>query len=177
MFDVVVTEEQYQYALNQVNTYDFGQRGRGDGTKSQQLTGIIGQTVLADLLGVPRPDGATGFDGGYDFEINRKRTDIKTMSRTVSMRDCFVHNFVGYQEAYPVDYYIFASFNTTNMVLTFGGSVTKDDFFIKAKYYPAGTERKRSDGTTFKTFAPLYKIGQTELEDTNSLTELLSHIR
>lgn len=111
MFDVKVTEEQLRYAADMVERFNFGQRGRGDGNKKEQLTGILGQTVFADLINAERPNGATGFDGGKDFEINHKRVDIKTMTRSVPMRPDFVHNFVGYQKDYPVDYYVFASFN------------------------------------------------------------------
>lgn len=111
MFDVKVTEEQLRYAADMVERFNFGQRGRGDGNKREQLTGILGQTVFADLINAERPNGATGFDGGKDFEINHKRVDIKTMTRSVPMRPDFVHNFVGYQKDYPVDYYVFASFN------------------------------------------------------------------
>lgn len=99
MFDVKVTEEQLRYAADMVERFNFGQRGRGDGNKREQLTGILGQTVFADLINAERPNGATGFDGGKDFEINHKRVDIKTMTRSVPMRPDFVHNFVGYQKA------------------------------------------------------------------------------
>ena len=76
MFDIKVSEEQKNYAQDMVNKYNFGMRGYGDGNKKEQLTGIIGQTVLADLLGLPRPDGGSGFDNGFDFVINGKKVAI-----------------------------------------------------------------------------------------------------
>ncbi len=176
MFDIHVTDEQYAYAVEMVDKYNFGQRGYGDGNKKEQLTGIIGQTVLADLLKLPRPDGSTGFDGGRDFIINGKPVDIKTMSRTVPMRDYFVHNFVGYQKNYSVDYYIFASFNTKNHILTICGYLNKEDFFKKAKYFPIGSTRYRSDGTSFKTFAPLYELAQKDLNPVADINDLISNI-
>ena len=129
MFDVKVTEEQLRYAADMVERFNFGQRGRGDGNKREQLTDILGQTVFADLINAERPNGATGFDGGKDFEINHKRVDIKTMTRSVPMRPDFVHNFVGYQKGYPVDYYVFASFNKTKEILTVCGYIGKEEFF------------------------------------------------
>ncbi len=112
MFDVRVTAEQLNFAQDMVNRYNFGMRGYGDGNKKEQLTGIIGQTVFADLLGFPRPNGADGFDNGVDFVINGRKVDIKTMSRTVPVRDHYVHNFIGYQRKYSVDYYVFASYSS-----------------------------------------------------------------
>lgn len=177
MFDINVSDEQIQYAKDMVETYNFGQRGYGDGNKKEQLTGIIGQTVFADLINDVRPNGETGFDEGKDFIINNKRVDIKTMTRSVPMRSFFVHNFVGYQKEYQVDYYVFASFNTKANILTICGYVSKNEFFEKADYFPKGSLRERSDGTKFRTFAPLYEIKQTDLYSPVLLDELLGGIQ
>lgn len=176
MFDVKVSQEQLHYAKKMVDDYNFGQRGYGDGNKSEQLTGIIGQTVFADLIGEKRPDGLTGFDGGIDFFINGKRVDIKTMTRKVPVKDFYVHNFIGYQKNYDVDYYVFTSYNTTSRVLTICGYIGKEDFFEKASFFPKGSLRKRSDGTSFRTFAPLYEIEQADLMNVNDITSLLNSI-
>lgn len=177
MFNVVVNNEQINFATQLINNYNFGQRGRGDGTKEQQRTGLIGQTVFADLISAERPDGATGFDGGKDFIINGKRVDIKTMGRTVPMRNYFVHNFVGYQRNYEVDYYIFASFNKSNNTLTVCGYIDKEQFFQRAAFFPAGSVRTRADGSSFTTFAPLYEIKQSDLIQANSLDNMLKGIK
>ncbi|HQA59189.1 MAG TPA: hypothetical protein PK033_15115 [Acetivibrio sp.] len=176
MFDVTVSQEQLNYAKKLVDEYNFGQRGYGDGNKREQLTGVIGQTVFADLIGEKRPDGSIGFDGGIDFFINDKKVDIKTMTRKVPVKDFYVHNFIGYQKNYEVDYYVFASYNTTNRVLTICGYIGKKEFFEKATYFPKGSKRTRSDGTFFTTFAPLYEIKQTDLLAANDLTSLLNGI-
>lgn len=177
MLDVNVSLEQIEYAKNLVEKYNFGQRGYGDGNEREQLTGIIGQTVFADLIGQKRPDGSTGFDGGVDFVINSKKVDLKTMTRKVPVRDYFVHNFIGYQQNYDVDYYVFASYNTSNNILTICGYVSKEEFFTKAEFFPKGSLRERSDGTTFRTFAPLYEIKQSDLREINDLTSLIKGIK
>ena len=177
MFDINVTEEQIQYATDMVERFNFGQRGYGDGNKREQLTGILGQTVFADLVNDNRPNGETGFDGGKDFEINLKRVDIKTMTRKVPMRPYFVHNFVGYQKEYQVDYYIFASFNTKAKILTICGYVEKDEFFRLADFFPKGSLRTRADGTSFRTFAPLYEIKQENLHSPSTVEDLIESIR
>lgn len=176
MFDVHVSEEQLRYATEMVETYDFGMRGYGDGNKQEQRTGIIGQTVFADLISADRPDGATGFDGGKDFIIHGKRVDIKTMTRSVPMREYFVHNFIGYQKQYDVAYYIFASYNKVSNTLTLCGYIDKQHFFKRAAFFPKGSIRKRSDGTCFKTFAPLYEIKQSALFPASCLEEMLQGI-
>lgn len=177
MFDINVSDEQINYADETVNNYNFGQRGRGDGTREQQRTGIIGQTVFADLISAARPNGAEGFDGGKDFIINGKRVDIKTMGRTVPVLDHYVHNFVGYQKPYDVDYYIFASFNKKRNILTICGYIDKKQFFERADYLPAGSVRHRDDGSSFTTFAPLYEIKQSDLIQANSLEDILKGIK
>ena len=177
MFDIRVTEEQINYANQMVNEYNFGQRGYGDGNRQKQLTGIIGQTVVADFLKQERPVGDKGFDGGVDFIINGKTVDVKTMTRTKPVRDFFVHNFIGYQRNYDVDYYVFASFNIKSSVLTICGYVTKKEFFDRSEFYDTGSIRERSNGTKFTTFAPLYEIQQSNLNGVNSVEDLLQGIQ
>ena len=177
MFDIRVTTEQFNFAQDMVTRYNFGMRGYGDGNQKEQLTGIIGQTVFADLLGLPRPNGADGFDNGVDFVINGRKVDIKTMSRTVSVKDHYVHNFIGYQRNYSVEYYVFASYNTRTGVLSICGFVSKDEFLQRAKFYNKGDLRYRDDGTSFPTKAPLYEIRQGDLNRSDSLRELVAGIQ
>ncbi|MGN0649178.1 MAG: hypothetical protein ACI4KM_01980 [Oscillospiraceae bacterium] len=177
MFDIRVTDEQISFAQDMVNRYNFGMRGYGDGNRKEQLTGIIGQTVFADLLGMPRPNGEDGFDNGVDFVINGRKTDIKTMSRTVPVQDHYVHNFIGYQRNYDVDYYVFASFNTRTNVLSICGYVSKDEFFQRAQFYEKGQMRYRDDGTGFPAKAPLFEIKQSDLNQADTLEALKAGIR
>ncbi len=39
------------------------------------------------MIGVERPADEGGFDGGFDFMINDKKVDVKTMGRTMEF-DC-----------------------------------------------------------------------------------------
>lgn len=176
LFIEQVKQNQLAYASRLIDCYDFGQRGVGDGNESEQLTGMIGQTVMADLLGVDRPDGRSGFDGGVDFFINDCSVDVKTMTRTTEMRDYYVHNFIGYQRDYDVDYYVFLSYNKRNRNLTICGYVDKETFFKKADFYPKGSKRFRSDGSCFFSKAPLYEIKQSDLFTVDSIDELIEAI-
>ena len=174
MIDIKVSDVISKYATEQVKRYNFGQRGIADGNQEEQKTGIIGQSIVQDLLGLPSPDGESGFDNGVDFELNNKKIDVKTMGRTVPMRDYFVHNFIGLQKEYDVDIYIFCSLNKTNNILTICGYIRKDELDEKANFYEKGTERIRSNGSTFNTKADLYEIPQSNLRKINLKEDLLN---
>jgi hypothetical protein len=172
MFDIKPTQEQKDYAAEQIEKYNFGQRGRGDGNKEQQYVGVLGQTIVADLLEMTRPDGEDGNDGGVDFTINGKKVDVKTMSRTVSMKEHYVHNFIAYQKDYLNDAYIFLSYNKNNDTLSICGTVSKEQFNERASFYEKGEMRYRDDGTFFPTKAPLYEIKQSDLNPVNSIEDI-----
>lgn len=176
MIVVRADDEQKYYTKTQVDSFDFGKRGKGDGNKDEQFTGILGQVMIADLLGFPRPNGLAGYDNGYDLSIFGKRVDVKTMTRTVPMRDDFVHNLIGYQKDYALDYYIFCSFNKKTDELTICGYISKKDFLIKSKYYSEGTKRYRTDGSFLISKAHLYEISQKDLNQINNVIELIKGI-
>lgn len=172
MFIVLVKPEIIAHCQTQLEMYDFGKRHVANGTKEQQLTGIIGQSVIMDLFGLGYVDGKNGFDGGIDIEYNGIKIDVKTMGRTTEVRDYYVNNFLGLQMYFDTDAYIFCSFNKTSKYLTVCGWITKNGLKEKASFFPKGTIRKRSDGTTFPTFADLYEIANKDLNEVNSLDEL-----
>ena len=174
MIDIKPSQEQKDYAEKQVETYNFGQRGVFDGNKDQQFVGILGQTIVADLLKMPRPDGISGNDRGVDFVINNKSVDIKTMTRTVPVKEHYVHNFVAYQKEYQVDAYVFASYNKKNSIFSICGSVSKEQFKERADFFEKGQLRYRDDGTTFPAKAPLYEIKQSDLNKINSIEDIIN---
>ncbi len=172
-----ITSEQKEFAARLVSYCNFGKRGKADGSKSEQETGILGQTFFADLIGEKRPEDNGGFDGGFDFIINGRKVDVKTMGRTVAMQDSFVHNFVASQRPYDCEYYVFLSHNKRNDNMTICGYIDKEGFFEKAKFCKEGTKRYRDDGTYFVCKADMYEIKQTYLFPVNSLEELLAGIK
>ena len=98
-----------------------------------------------------------------DIVINGKKIDIKTMGRTVYMKANYVHNFVGYQKNFPNDIYIFNSIVKNERIIQICGWLTKEEFFKKCSFFDKGMPRFRSDGSSFKTKAPLYEIENKEL--------------
>lgn len=177
MFKLRVPERIINHCKNQVALYNFGQRSFANGSQDQQLTGIIGQCVLMELFGWPLIDGATGCDGGFDIVFKSLRIDVKTMGRTTDVRPYYVNNFLAVQFGFDNDLYIFCSLNKNKNELTVCGWLPKDKFTEKAKYYPKGTIRTRSDGTTFPTFADLYEIVNADLYDVDSFEDMVNSIQ
>lgn len=165
MIKFTPTDEQKEYAKNLVENTNFGIRGDFDGNKYQQYVGILGQTVVADWLGMERPKDNGGFDGGIDFIINNITIDLKTMTRNVDMRPEYVHNLYGGQIHYETDIFMFANYNKYTEDITLCGWIPKELFLDYAKFYPEGTKRKRDNGTwlVVRGKKGMYEIKQRDL--------------
>ena len=155
-----------------VKTTNFGNRYTANGNEEQQLTGIIGQSVLMDLFGLGYVDGKSGFDNGVDLTINSKKIDVKTMGRTTDVKPNYTNNFLKLQDYFNTDIYIFCSYHKLKKELTICGWISKTDFVAKRKLHPKGTVRTRMDGTTFTTFSDLYEIDNRHLNDVSSYNDL-----
>lgn len=178
---IKINDNIIKHCLDLIEKVNFGKRNKANGTKAQQLVGILGQCVVQDLLGLGLIKPGTGFDGGFDIEYfaNEERglkIDVKTMTRTTDMRDYYVHNFVGLQKDYNNDVYIFCSYNKSNNELTICGWISKEKFLELSNFYPEGSTRTRADGTQFKTFADLYEIKNTDLNPINNIEELTNNL-
>tara|TARA_R100000152_G_C6781941_1_gene217701 strand:+ start:8211 stop:9038 length:828 start_codon:yes stop_codon:yes gene_type:complete len=177
MFKVKVNQDIIEYCKNQVDKYNFGKRSSANGNKEQQLTGIIGQSVVMNLFGLGNVNGEDGFDDGVDILYNNKKIDVKTMGRKSDVKQNYTNNFLKLQDHYSTEIYIFCSYHKTKEELTICGWINKTDFINKRRYYPKGTERKRFDGTTFETFADLYEIDNKDLNQVNNIDELKQQLK
>jgi len=177
MIIITPTSEQIEYSQNINDNFNLGNRGYGDGNKNEQFVGILGQVVLSDFLRSERITGNEGFDEGIDFVINGKKIDVKTMGRTVDVKNHFVHNFIGYQMKYDTEYYIFQSYNKIKNQLSICGFVSKDELVHKSEFYEKGTIRTRDDGTTFVNKAPLFEIMQSSLTPIYSIQDIYQNIK
>jgi hypothetical protein len=158
MFDIKVSSHIINHCVDQLKKYNFGKRGEADGDYEKQLVGIIGQSVVSDICGLPLIDGSKGFDGGEDIRIGNYIVDIKTMGRKSRVRKEYVSNFYSLQKNYNTDIYIFASLNKNNHILTVVGWIPKNEFFEKSKFFKTGEKRYRRDGTDFLLTTDLYEI-------------------
>jgi hypothetical protein len=172
MLNVELTDDVRQYAIKQVTIKNFGNRSAGfNGTREQQYTGIVGECVVYKLLNRDLPS----YDSGAlieDIIINDKKVDIKTMARTVDMKDNYVHNFVGYQKDRPFDIILGVSINKTKGVVQICGWLNKKNFLEKALFFEQGTARTRTNGTSFITRAPLYELFNNQLNAINTVEDL-----
>lgn len=165
---IKLTEEIKQQAWKYVNENDLGKRHSANGNKAEQYVGILGELAVKQIFkGNTNIDD--GFDGGFDFEHKDLKIDVKTMGRQVDPRPEFVNNFIAYQKDLKAEAFIFCSLNKRSSELFLVGWITKDDLLEKAEKYKKGTERTRSDGTTFKLKAPTYEIKNEDLNSINSL--------
>jgi len=177
MFTVSVDSKLIEHCKTMVSKYNFGKRFTANGTKEQQLTGIIGQSVIMNFFNEGLIDGSSGFDNGVDLIINNKTIDVKTMGRTTSVKSGYTNNFLKLQDYFNTDIYIFCSYHKIKHVLTVCGWISKDDFVTKRRFYPKGSIRKRFDKTTFTTFADLYEIDNKDLNNVNSITDLKNQLK
>ena len=172
MFNLKLTDEVRDYANRQVSIKNFGVRSAGfNGNRIQQYTGIVGECMLHKAIGKDLPT----YDSGSlieDIIINNKKVDIKTMARTVDMRDFYVHNFVGYQKDRDNDVLLFISINKTTGNVQICGWLDKKKFLEQASFFDKGSVRTRTDGSTFVTRAPLYEIENKNLNQINTIEDI-----
>lgn len=157
-----------------LTTHNLGNRGVEDGDKRKQLVGLLGEIlVIKKLTGTPvnleqRQDG---FDGGFDFVYKEHRVDVKTMERKSFVRGDFVNNFYIMQEAYEAEIIVFCSFHAIENILEICGWIFKKDLQTLGKFYKAGTQRVRADGSSFVFRQDNYEV---ENKDLRHIKELLS---
>jgi hypothetical protein len=101
--------EQKRHALWLVTGLSYGNRGRADGSFVQQAQGKLGEVVMADILGQPRPAKVKGQDRGIDFNIFGKTVDIKTEFRNRPCRPSDNYLSFASQSGYLADIILIAS--------------------------------------------------------------------
>ncbi len=172
MFKIKVSNKIIDYATGLLEKHNFGNRGVADGNPEEQLTGIIGQCTIQTMFHVDLLTGEEGFDHGEDLEFSGLSIDVKTMGRTTVVKDYYVNNFIALQKDYPTDVYIFCSYYKDKKELTICGWLTKNKLEDKAKFFPKGTKRFRSDKTSFRTKADLFEIPNKKLRQVKSPRDL-----
>ena len=172
MLNLKLTDEVRNYANRQVSIKNFGVRSAGfNGNRIRQYTGIVGECMVHLAMGedMPRYDSGSLIE---DLKINNKKVDVKTMARNVDMRDFYVHNFVGYQKDRDNDVLLFISINKTTGNVQICGWLDKKKFLEQASFFDKGSVRKRTDGSTFVTRAPLYEIENKNLNQINTIEDI-----
>jgi len=143
-----------------------GHRGEFDGDRFQQIWGLIAQMVVADHLDVEDGIKGEGFDGGFDIIWNDIKYDVKCEIRNVAFKENeYAHNLNGNQISYDAEGLIFVSYNRNKNNYELCGYISKEDFKSKATFYPAGSKRKRSNGTELTVGAGgMYELSDKDLK-------------
>ena len=102
MIEIPIKDNIVSHCRSLLKTTNFGKRGIADGNASEQLRGIVGQSVVLDYLGLPLIE-ADGFDGGIDFTYHGITYDVKTMGRNCDPKPYYVNNLIGLQDKNLVD--------------------------------------------------------------------------
>lgn len=171
MITLPIREETIIDATVFVDKSKIGKRKTFNGNRTNQVVGITGEFIIADLLGLERPKG-DGFDGGWDIQIGQKLIDIKTVGRTSNARLDYDSNVIEAQMDFKATHFLFCSLNKTERLFTIVGFISKDDFKAKAKYYRKGDVYTRVNGDTMILKAAGYFIENRELIQINSIEEL-----
>lgn len=163
-FTINVPQYVVDASIDYCNTINLGNRGDGsDGSKDQQLVGVIGQNIVNIAIGKKLLEPTIGHDAGIDFEIFGITFDVKTVGRNVAPRIEFVNNLTKSQTKFNVDAYLFLSFNKQSSRITVCGWLPKMEFLDRAQLYRQGTTRARDDGSTFVTKTDNYEIRNDQL--------------
>jgi hypothetical protein len=183
-----VTEEQLAYAERLVrhsisehrvaNIWDASKQ-HADRSHELRFTGSLGETIFADLYGLPRPTRSFGAQDGQDYgsdfnvetAIGKRVVDVKTMSRTSSiLASHYVLNIPARNLTRPdvvTTHYACISLHPRGAIkwATLLGEVARPDILQGAKgvLFKSGTVRTRADGTTFKFYSDTFEITIADL--------------
>ncbi len=169
---VKIKPEIIAHCKKQLEEHNFGQRDKDNGNKGQQLVGIVGECVVREMFDLPYIDGKSGYDGGYDLKYKGKRYDVKTMTRSVDVKDSYTNNILKSQMEYDVDGYIFCSINKDKKELTVCGWIRKENAIKHRKLNPKGTIMKQGKGKGKPLDADWYEIDNKYLNFVNSIIDM-----
>jgi len=171
MFSINVPYDIVEYSTELVEAVNFGVRGKQDGSKAQQLIGIISQNAVLHKLEMPLVT-ASRESKEYDFILNGKRVDVKsykTFGRPRPDHEGFV---VKEQIHYDLDTYLFGAYLIGERVLIVCGWLPKDEFIKNSRYVKKGDVFRLDNGNDFTARLNAYHIKNYQLNDLKSIKQL-----
>ena len=147
MKHILLSQDIVDYSVKYSNENNLGNRINNNGSKLEQLVGIISENTIRKHLGYDLMKPNSGFDGGFDIIYKGLKLDIKSMRRKHKPLESYVSNIFDDQKKHNCDGYIFTSLSTEDKTLTICGWINKDDFYKKATLYKKGTKRFRGNDT------------------------------
>ena len=156
--------------------HSLGHRTKANGNKEEQYTGLLGENMFREIIGLPT-QFEDGFDGGYDIQLYNQKIDVKTMGRSVDPKPHYVNNFISYQSHFDCDIYAFCSINKKQNTFWVCGLIDKDTMLQKASFYNQGETRYRDNGTSFIMKAPTYEIQNHQLHQVDNIESIWQYIK
>lgn len=169
-----ISEDHHRYAMERANDKTFIPRGDFDGSPQKKYAGILGQTIVADLLEVERPEHFGKPDGGTDFYIYGKRIDIKTAifkgRPYPGMRSYLKASQL---EQGDTDVYLFSAYSTADHVFCILGWIKKIDI-SRAHLRYEGTEERMGASYVHRYPTDTYAIPAADLRPWESVSSFLT---
>jgi len=167
-----INKEQKERIWKWLQTNNVANRGHFDGTKENQLLGLVGEFEVHKYLLGSYPKFKKGFDNGIDVVYKGLTIDVKTMGRNVDAKMKYVNNFLSCQLKYDCDVLIFVSINKQENTFQICGWIEKKNLHRKSIFYEKGERRYRDDGTYFELESDTYEIYNYNLIDMKYLDEI-----
>ena len=165
-FDIVDVCREY------LKTNNLANRGKHDGTKKQQLVGLVGEMESNYLLKGFYPDlkeKGKGFDGGFDIVLKNYKIDVKSMERKVYTKPHYANNFPRLQDHYNPDILLFTSINKSTYKIEFCGWIWKKELNEKSILYEKGSVRKRGHNDIMVVKEDNYEVLCSDVRDIRKL--------
>lgn len=174
MITVQVPELVLRESMRVCNQVNMGRRGFDDGTKTQQLHGVIAQNSMALAFGFPFVSISDTWDGGFDFKIGSEKIDVKNVSRVNEPKPNYEARVITDQLRYDVQIYLFTSYNYKANKLTICGWLPKDLFLQRSRQYKRGDVIKQDNGASFVCRLNTHQIYYYKL---NKLADSLDQLK
>jgi len=152
---------------NYLQDNSIANRGHFDGSKENQLLGLIAEFEIHNILLGFYPEFKEGFDNGVDIIYNDYTIDVKCMGRTVDCKKSYVNNFLECQLKYNTDIIIFTSINKIENNLQVCGWLWKKELIEKGTLYKKGEKRYRDDSSYFILAENTYEVLNKDLNNFN----------
>jgi hypothetical protein len=101
-----------------------------------KFCGNLAEVIFSEMY--PEAERISHKDLYADFILDGKRIDVKCKARLGYCEDHFEVSVETRQITFDVDEYVFFSYNYTDQVLEYLGSISKAQFLIKAKEWKEG---------------------------------------
>jgi hypothetical protein len=158
------------------------------GNEEQQYFGWIGELTVLEILEMHEEiirkimSKNNVWDGGFDFVMEGKKVDVKTMGRSVDVKGEYANNLMEHQMKHDCFMYLFCSFNKTDDYLTVCGWMPKNEIKTYAEFHKQGDsiDRGERNHTSFNAKANMLCVPMEDLLGwgcTDSIVDLMQMMK